>query len=89
MNLEELPLDVGYASEKVTLLDAEKNTSSLGGHNGKTQLFITIPFIDAAFVHELQSLKEILPVGGDYEVTASLIVANETHTNPSIEGIDF
>ncbi|MGB3961651.1 MAG: hypothetical protein WBK95_05400 [Sulfurimonas sp.] len=89
MNLEELPLDVGYASEKVTLLDAEKNISSLGGHNGKTQLFITIPFIDAAFVHELQSLKEILPVGGDYEVTASLIVANETHTNPSIEGIDF
>lgn len=89
MNLEEQPLDIGYASEKVALVDAEKKEAFIGGHNGKTQLFITTPFIDAAFTQELKALQEILPKGGLYEVTAALIVANDRHTNPALEGIDF
>lgn len=89
MNLEELPLDIGYASQKVLMSDTNANECFIGGHNGKTQLFITAPCIDAAFIEELKSLSEILPKGGDYEVTAALIVAHDKHKNPCLEGIDF
>ncbi|MBU1216364.1 hypothetical protein KJ870_07020 [bacterium] len=89
MNLEELPLDIGYASQKVTMSDINGKECVVGGQNGLTQLFVTAPSLDAAFIEELKSLSEILPKGGAYEVTASLIVANSKHQNPSIEGFDF
>ena len=75
MHLKELPLDIGYASEKVSIKDKEGNSHIIGGQNGKTQLFITAPFIDDDLLAELQSIEKELPNSGQYEVTASLILA--------------
>jgi peroxiredoxin len=80
---------VGYASELVTLYDKEGNRHELGGQNGKTHLFITTPSIDEEFLKELSLIDELLPKGGDYEVSASLVVANDKHKNPNLEKIDF
>lgn len=88
MHLEDMPLDIGYASEKVTLQTIDGKESILGGHNGKTQVFITTPVIDDAFKEELKAIDEILPNGGDYEVTASLIVANDSHEIPKLNKFD-
>ena len=89
MELEDQPLDIGYASEKVSLKDASGQTRALGGQNGKTQLIITAPFIDDAFVEELRALEKELPKGGDYEVTTALVVANDAHKDPELDTIDF
>ena len=89
MKLEDLPLDVGYASQRVTLQDEENTPHVIGGQNGQTQLFITTPFIDEPFLEELRQINEFLPQGGDFIVTATLIVANASHTNPHLEKIDF
>ena len=89
MHLEDLPLDVGYASEEVSLKDVHGNKHILGGQNGETQLIITTPFIDKEFLNELSEINELLPKGGDYNVTASLLVANNSHMNPNLEKITF
>lgn len=89
MRLEDFPMDVGYASEKVTLKNSAGESCVIGGQNGKTQLIISSPFIDDALISELKELSEQLPKGGDYEVTAALVVANDSHTPPELEGIDF
>lgn len=77
MKLEDMPLDIGYASEKISVKDAENNSHIIGGQNGKTQLIITAPFIDDTFKKELYEIERELPVGGEYEVTASLVFANK------------
>lgn len=89
MRLEDMPLDVGYASEEVTLLDTNAKEFTLGGQDGKTQLIITTPFIDEAFLEEIQTINEMLPSGGEYEVTASLVVANGSHTVPELDKFNF
>lgn len=89
MHLEDMPLDVGYASEKVTLTGSDGKNYTIGGQNGKTQLIISAPFIDDALVDELKELNEQLPKGGEYEVTAALVVANDSHRFPELDGIDF
>ena len=91
MHLDVMPLDIGYASEKVTLKDLQGSEHTVGGQNGKTQLFITLPFIDENFVQELKEIISDLPKGaqGEYEVTSALIVANDSHLRPEIEGLDF
>jgi len=89
MRLEDMPLDIGYASEQVTLSGSDGKRHLLGGQNGKTQLIITAPFIDDAFIRELKEIDAMLPKGGEYEVTASLVVANETHANPGLESFGF
>ena len=89
MRLEDLPLDVGYASEKVKLKGSDGKEYSIGGHNGKTQLIVTAPFIDDAFKEELREIDAMLPKGGEYEVTAALVVANETHEDPGLDTFDF
>ena len=89
MRLEDTPLDVGYASERVEVKSSDGTCCSLGGQNGKTQLIVTTPFIDDAFVAELEAINAILPSGGEYEVTASIVVANDTHTAPDLDKFDF
>ena len=87
MHLEELPLDIGYASEKVTVKDKEGNSHLIGGQNGKTQLFITAPFVDEALLEELRTIEKDLPNGGEYEVTASLILAHILEDDLDMEKI--
>jgi len=87
MRLEEQPLDIGYASEKVTLKTTEGVSCTIGGQNGSTQLIVTAPFIDDSFVSELETLGKSLPEGDG--VTASLIVATAAHEDPKVEGFRF
>ena len=89
MRLEEMPLDIGYASEKVTLKGSDGKECTVGGQNGKTQLIVTAPFIDDAFIAELQTIDEQLPSGGEYEVTATIVVANDTHDAPNLGKFNF
>ncbi len=89
MHLNEMPLDIGYASEKVSIKDVQGKKHTLGGQNGKTQLIITLPFIDATFEEELRNIAKGLPKGGEHEVVSSIIVANSEHEAPDIEGFDF
>lgn len=89
MSLEELPLDVGYASEEVVVIDINSKQHSLGGQDGKTQLIISTPVINEAFLEELKNIDEILPQGGEYEVTASLVVANNSHATPTLNKFNF
>ncbi len=89
MHLEDDPLDIGYASEKVALKDLEGKNVVVGGQNGKTQLLISLPFIDEPIAQELETIGASLPKGGEHEVTAAIVVANESHANPNIEGMDF
>jgi peroxiredoxin len=85
MHLEEMPLDIGYASEKISVTSKTDNKEEfLGGQNGKTQLLIGVPFIDEQIKAELMQIDANLPSGGDYEVTASVILA-EAPT----EALDF
>ncbi|MBN2897083.1 MAG: hypothetical protein JXK05_14465 [Campylobacterales bacterium] len=88
MSLEEPPLDIGYASEKVRLSTQEGQERFIGGQNGKTQILIGAPFVDEAFIEELQGIAAILPKGGDYPVEAALIVAHAAHTLIAIEGFE-
>jgi hypothetical protein len=89
MRLEEMPLDIGYASEKVTLKDREGKARVIGGHNGKTQLIVTAPFIDDAFKAELEAIGKKLPGDGEPAIEAALIVANDSHDDPKLEAFDF
>ncbi|MHC3994835.1 hypothetical protein ACXWTF_08380 [Thiomicrolovo sp. ZZH C-3] len=87
MRLEELPLDIGYASEQVTLKTPEGTAQTVGGQDGKTQLIVTAPFIDEALIAELQSIGQALPEGDG--VDASLIVAATAHEDPKVDGFRF
>ena len=61
MSLENLPLDVGYASEKVALKTQTGEKRTIGGQNGKTQLIVTAPFLDDRFLAELETISKALP----------------------------
>lgn len=89
MHLDDMPLDVGYASEEVSLKDIQGKEHLLGGHTGKTQLIVTLPYIDDTFKQELEDIAKDLPKGGLHEVDASIIVANDKHAAPEIDGFDF
>lgn len=89
MRLEATPLDIGYASQKVTLTGGDNKAYSLGGQNGKTQLIITTPFIDNAFKEELKSINTILAQENKEELNAAIVVANESHEDPKLDYFDF
>jgi peroxiredoxin len=87
MHLEDTPLDVGYASEKVTLKTKEGAACSIGGQNGTTQLIVTAPFIDDTFITELEAIDRALPEGQD--ISAALVVAGAAHKDPQLERFRF
>jgi peroxiredoxin len=89
MRLEDIPLDIGYASEQVTLTKEDGQTYDIAGQNGKTQLIITVPFINEPLITELKEIADLIPKEEKHEVTASLIVAKEGHQDPKLEGFDF
>jgi thiol peroxidase len=89
MHLEDMPPDIGYASQKVTITDINGSKFVIGGQNGKTQLFVTSPFIDDEFVKELKELENILPNTTEHEIEVSLIAANKNLTNPDVKNINF
>lgn len=92
LRLEDLPLDVGYASEKVTLEGASGETFTIGGQNGSTQLIVTSPFVTDSLVSQLREIDTLLILNALGGVCKSLVVANAKHGDPQLEewryGID-
>lgn len=89
MRLEEWPLDIGYASERVTVKSGDGTAEKIGGQDGTTQLIVTAPFIDDALKSELRTIAASLPKGGEHAVSAALIVAEGGHDDPGVEGFRF
>lgn len=85
VSLDDMPLDIGYASEKVDLKNSSGELFRIGGQNGGTQILITVPFIDESLLvqlHELDSFLYINALGG---ITKALIVATEKQDMPAME----
>lgn len=89
MRLEETPLDVGYASQSVTLTNESGQACSIAGQKEHAQLILSTPFIDDALLHELKEIIEINTKESEHLSHVTLIVANDSHKNPKIEGLDF
>lgn len=91
--LEDMPLDIGYASERVTLFDTEDRPVEIGGQNGKTQLIISVPFIDESLTEELQEIAqlvgEVSAAETGREIETFLIVSADGHEAPKQETIRF
>lgn len=89
VRLEDMPLDVGYASERVSLSNGANETFAIGGQNGTTQILITAPFIDDSLLSQIQELEELLGLNALGGITKALIVASAKHTSPQMEGWMF
>ncbi len=89
MHLEDMLLDIGYASERVTLCDEAQQTRHVAGQNGKTQLIVTVPKIDKSMHDELSKITSIISDMQDEQTECCLIVANDRHQNPNIDEIAF
>ncbi|MFZ5374192.1 MAG: hypothetical protein ACOZBX_01430, partial [Campylobacterota bacterium] len=92
VRLEELPLDIGYASERVELKNASGETFHIGGQSGATQLIVTAPFLDEALLTQLRELDDLLSLNALDAITKALVVATDKHDDPELEewrfGID-
>ena len=84
-----MPLDVGYASEKVSLKNHDNKTFTIGGQNGFTQLVLSAPFIDNALRLQLEEIDTLLGLNALQGITKALVVANAQHTDPQMEGWQF
>jgi peroxiredoxin len=80
-----MPLDIGYASEKVGLKNSVGEIISIGGQNGATQLLISAPFIDDALISQLREIDTLLSLNALGGITKALIVANNKHEIPALE----
>lgn len=89
LHLEDIPLDIGYASEQVTLNDGASNKFTIGGHTGHTQLIISTPFIDDGFLIQLQEINTLLGLNCLDNITKAIVVASTKHINPQLEGWMF
>jgi hypothetical protein len=85
LTLEDIPLDVGYASERVDLKNSRGDTFRIGGQNGATQLLVTAAFIDDALIDQLNEIDTLLSLNALGGITKGLIVATDTHEMPSVE----
>jgi peroxiredoxin len=83
--LEDMPLDIGYASEKVSLKNHKDETFTIGGQNGFTQLLISTPFIDEALISQLSEMDTLLALNALGGITKALIVSNDQHELPTLE----
>lgn len=89
LELEELPLDIGYASEKVELKNHSDTPFNVGGQNGFTQLIITTPFIDEELITQMGEIDTLLSLNALDATAKTLVVATTAHVDPSIEGWGF
>jgi len=85
LHLEDMPLDIGYASERVDLKNTAGESFRIGGQNGSTQLLISAAFIDDTLITQLREIDTLISMNALGGITKALIVANDTHTLPSLE----
>lgn len=83
LHLEDMPLDIGYASEKVTLKNYSDETFTIGGQNGFTQLIITAAFIDDTLLTQMQEIDTLLSLNALCGITKALVTANTKDYIPS------
>jgi peroxiredoxin len=83
--LEDMPLDIGYASEKVSLKNHSGEIFVIGGQNGSTQLFISAPFIDDSLITQLNELTTLFSLNALGGITKALILATDKQELPSLE----
>jgi peroxiredoxin len=89
LQLEDMPLDIGYASDKVTLKNHSGETFTIGGQNGLTQLLISAPFIDDEFLAQLKEIDTLLSLNALQGIGKTIVVANPEHADPRMEGWMF
>lgn len=93
LELKDMPLDIGYASERIDLKNSTGETFRIGGHNGATQLIIAVPFIDEACIAQLHEMDSLLYINALGAITKALVVATDKHTMPVLEewqiGFDY
>ena len=88
LRLEDQPMDIGYASERVALKNGDA-AFTIGGHTGYTQLILSAPFIDGALLAQLKEIDELLSLNAIGGVSKAIVVANAEHTDPRMEGWMF
>lgn len=93
LTLDDMPLDVGYASERVDLKNSTGETFRIGGQNGATQLIVTAPFINDHLLEQLREIDILLSLNAMGGITKALVVATDTHPFPSLDewqcGFDY
>ncbi len=89
LQLDDIPLDVGYASERVELKNTAQESFRVGGQNGATQLILTAPFIDDALIAQLGELDALLSLNSLGAITKALVVATDKHDDPKLEEWQF
>lgn len=80
-----MPLDIGYASEKVDLKNSAGEVFTIGGQNGATQLLISAPFVDDTLISQLKDFDTLFSLNALGGITKALIVANDKHELPVLE----
>lgn len=89
LRLDDMPLDIGYASEKVEVTHPTSGAFSVGGQNGFTQLIITAPFIDDELLTQLREIDTLLSLNALDGISKAIVVARDTHTDPQLAGWRF
>ncbi len=84
LTLEDIPLDVGYACEKVSLKKHSGESFSVGGQNG-TQLIISAPFIDDRLLSQIEETQSLLSLNALGGISKTLVVSTTGHTDPKLE----
>ena len=89
LQLDDIPLDIGYASERVELKNTAHESFRVGGQNGVTQLILTAPFVDDALIAQLGELDSLLSLNALGAITKALVVATDKHDDPKLEEWQF
>lgn len=84
LTLEDIPLDVGYACEKVNLKEPGGESFSVGGQNG-TQLIISAPFIDEKLLSQIEETQKLLSLNAMGDISKTLVVSTAGHGDPQLK----
>lgn len=85
VNLDDMPIDIGYASEKVDLKNSAGETFQIGGQNGATQLIVAVPFVNEELITQLKEIDSLLYINALGGITKALVVATNMHEIPVME----
>lgn len=89
LRLDDMPLGIGYASEKVEVTHPANGAFSVGGQNGFTQLIVTAPFVDDNLVTQLREIDTLLSLNALEGISKTMVVAHAEHSDPQLEGWRF
>lgn len=76
--LEDEMLDVGYSAEKVELLTKDDKKVTVGGHTGRTQILVSLPFADETLKAELAAIDGMLNEVAKSQIDAWVIASDKS-----------